>query len=100
MGSTITADHDHGKYITTQEFNKLTAENFTARLAKANLRSKYDIASFVKKRDLNKNGLNELSKKVKVASTKGLTKDLTNKLSVLKILFFRNVSKLFSIYTC
>ena len=28
----ITADHDYDKYITTQEFNKLTSENFTARL--------------------------------------------------------------------
>ena len=36
----ITTDHDHDKYITTQEFKKLTAESFTARLAKANLRSK------------------------------------------------------------
>ena len=25
-------DHEHGKYITTPEFNKLTAENFAARL--------------------------------------------------------------------
>ena len=25
-------DHDHNKYITTQEFNKLIAENFAARL--------------------------------------------------------------------
>ena len=31
------ADHNHDKYITTQEFNKLTAENFAARLAHANL---------------------------------------------------------------
>ena len=30
-------DHDLDKYITTSEFNKLTAENFAARLAKANL---------------------------------------------------------------
>ena len=30
-------DHDHDKYITTQELNQLTAEIFTARLAKANL---------------------------------------------------------------
>ena len=31
-------DHDHSnKYITTQEFNKLTAENFKARLKQANL---------------------------------------------------------------
>ena len=28
----ITTDHDHDKYITTQEFNKLAAEMFTARL--------------------------------------------------------------------
>ena len=27
-----TTDHGHNKYITTQEFNKLTSENFTARL--------------------------------------------------------------------
>ena len=30
--SNITTDHDHDKYITTQEFNKLTSEGFTARL--------------------------------------------------------------------
>ena len=28
----VTCDHDHNKYITTQEFKKLAAENFTARL--------------------------------------------------------------------
>ena len=28
-------DHDHGKYITTQEFNKLTADNFADRLKRA-----------------------------------------------------------------
>ena len=45
-------DHDHAKYITTQEFNKLTSENFAARLAQANLSSKNDIAKFVKKTDV------------------------------------------------
>ena len=44
----ITANHDHVKYITTQEFNKLTLEHFTSRLKQANI-SKSDIASFVKK---------------------------------------------------
>ena len=34
----ITTDHDHDKYITTQEFNTLTAEDFTARLAQAKQR--------------------------------------------------------------
>ena len=33
-------DHKHDKYITTPEFNKLTAENFSARLAQANLITK------------------------------------------------------------
>ena len=43
-----TTDHDHDKYITTQEFNKLTSENFTARLKQADLASKSDIANFIK----------------------------------------------------
>ena len=33
---------DHARYITTQEFNKLTAENFAAILKQANLVSKTD----------------------------------------------------------
>ena len=44
-----TTDDDHDKYIATQEFNKLAAKYFTARLAHANLASKNDIANFVKK---------------------------------------------------
>ena len=30
------SDHNHGKHITTPEFNKLTTESFKARLAQAN----------------------------------------------------------------
>ena len=45
----IAADNDHDKYITTQEFNKSTSENFATRLAQANLASKSDIANFLKK---------------------------------------------------
>ena len=38
-------DHYHSnKYITTQRFNKLTVENFEARLAQAKLTTKADIA--------------------------------------------------------
>ena len=43
---------NHYKYVTTQEFNKLTAETFTARLAQADLASKNDIADFVKRQIL------------------------------------------------
>ena len=35
-------NHSHDKYITTQEFNKLTAQNFAARLKQANLLTKTD----------------------------------------------------------
>ena len=94
--------HDYDKYITTLKFNKLTTENFATRLA--SLTSKSDTPNFVKKTDFDeplknvtskKNELNELSKKVKVISknikakkvkaisTKGFTKDLINKFSVL-----------------
>ena len=68
----VTTDHDHDKYITTLEFNKLTSRNFTARLKQENLTIKNDVASFVKKTNFdnklknvtsNKNELNELSKK-------------------------------------
>ena len=67
---------DHGKCITTLEFNKFTAENFAARSAQTNLATKNGIAALVKKADFhdklknvnknvtsNKNKLNELSKK-------------------------------------
>ena len=53
IGKKIT-DHDHDKYITTPEFNKLTSENVTARLKQANLESKSDITSFVKKQNQQK----------------------------------------------
>ena len=62
-------DHNHDKYITTLDFNKLTSENFAARLKQVNLASKIEIANFVKKIDFhnqvrnvtsNKNELNEL----------------------------------------
>ena len=39
----ITSDHDHDKHITTQEFNKLTSENITARLKQANLTCNNDL---------------------------------------------------------
>ena len=86
-----TDDHNHDKYITTAEFDKLTSENFAARLKQANLESKSNIANFVNMTDFinklkdvtsNKNELHELSKKVKEISTKELTKDLIDKFSI------------------
>ena len=72
--------------------NKLTLEKFSSRLKQVNLARKTDIDNFAKKIDFNnqvqnftsnKNELNELSKKVKAISTKGLTKKLMDKFSVL-----------------
>ena len=48
----ITTDHGHDKYITTQKFIKLTAENFIARLAQTYLVTQSDIANFVKRQIL------------------------------------------------
>ena len=63
-------DHDHDIYVTTPEFNKLTAENFAARLAQANLASKSDIANFVKKNPDFYDKLKDLNKKVTSNETK------------------------------
>ena len=38
----IWKDHKHDKYITTSKFNKLTAENFAARLAQASGKSHFE----------------------------------------------------------
>ena len=43
------SDHNHDKCITTSEFNKVTTENFKARLAQANLITKTDLNTELKK---------------------------------------------------
>ena len=59
---------NHDKYITTPEFNKLTAENFTARLKQANLLTKTDfdkkLTSFNRKITSNKTKYLEAQKKI------------------------------------
>ena len=51
-------DHDHGKYITTPEFNNLAAKVFIARLAQVSLITKTDfydkLKSLNQKINLNK----------------------------------------------
>ena len=65
---------DHAKYITTQELNKLTAENFAARLIQANLVSKnvFDnkLISFNRKLTSNKTKYLEILKKLNCLTTK------------------------------
>ena len=62
-------DHNHDKYITTPEFNKLRSKNFAARLKQANLASKTDIASFVRKTDID-NKLSGFNKRINSNKTK------------------------------
>ena len=71
---------------------KLTSENFDVRFKQANLARKSDIVNFAKKTDFdnklkdvasNKNELNELSKKVKAITRKGLAKDFPHKFGIL-----------------
>ena len=63
-------DHDYSKkYITAQEFNKLTSKHFAARLAKANLASKNDFAALVKKTDFD-DKLENLNKSITSSKSK------------------------------
>ena len=63
-------DHTHDKYITTPEFNKLTAENFAERLKQENLIPKTDFD----------NKMSSLNRKIVSNKTKNLVneKDLKN----------------------
>ena len=65
---------DHAKYITTQEFNKLTAENFAAKLTQVNLVSKTDfdnkLISFNRKITSNKTKYLEVLRKLTSLTTK------------------------------
>ena len=63
IGKKVT-DHDHGKYMTTPEFNKLTAEDFAARLAQANLIAKRDF--YNKLKSLNRKIISNKTKHVLV----------------------------------
>ena len=45
-------DHDHGKYITTPEFNNLEAKVFIARLAQVSLITKTDFYDKLKSLNL------------------------------------------------
>ena len=59
---------DRDKYITTQKFNKITAENFATRLKQASLVSKTDFVSkmisFNRKINSNKTNHLEVQKKL------------------------------------
>ena len=61
----IATDHYQDKYITTQEFVRLTSKNFTARIKLPNLACKSGTANFVKKANVN-NKLKHVASKKKM----------------------------------
>ena len=65
---------ENSEYITTQEFNKLTAENFAARLKQANLVNKTNfdnkLTSFDRRITSNKTKHLEVKKKLNSVITK------------------------------
>ena len=59
-------DHDHNnKYIPTPESNKITAEDFAARLKLVNLANKANIDDFIEKTDFD-NKLRNLNKLLQI----------------------------------
>ena len=82
-------DLNNDKYINTPEFNKLTTENFKARLAQEDLVTKTDF--YVK--------LKEISKKITSNKTRYLlVENELKKLKIFDLSYFRRwYSKLFSI---
>ena len=58
-----TLDHNRGKYITTQELNRLTADIFAARLKQGNVSDKANIDDVIEKIDFD-DKLKNLNKKV------------------------------------
>ena len=69
----IITDNDHSnksnKYITAQEFNKLTSEKFNSRLTEAYLSSKNGVVNFVKRTGFD-DEVKNLNKKVTLNKTK------------------------------
>ena len=73
-------DHKHEKYISTSEFNKLTAENFGAKLAQGNLVTN---TGFYKK-------LSSLNRKITLNKTKHLmVENELKKLETFNSIYFR-----------
>ena len=77
-------DHSHDKYITTPEFNKLTAENFAGRLAQANLVTKTDFNDKLK--NLNKKINSNKTKYLIVENEFKKQKHLIQSILVVKII--------------
>ena len=95
----ITTDHDRDNYITTEEFNKLISENFTTKLAQANLANKSYIANFVKNTDFQGklNNLNKILLQIK-QSTYLLKMNLMNYQKKIKVIAANDLTNTFRFF--
>ena len=95
----ITTDHDRDNYITTEEFNKLISENFTTKLAQANLANKSYIANFVKNTDFQGklNNLNKILLQIK-QSTYLLKMNLMNYQKKIKVISANDLTNTFRFF--
>ena len=76
-------DHDHDKYIATPKFNKLTAENFAARLKRVSLATKTDF----------NHKLKSLNQKINSNKAKHLlAENELKKLEVFDLIYFKGKS--------
>ena len=95
----ITTDHDRDNYITTEEFNKLISENFTTKLAQADLANKSYIANFVKNTDFQGklNNLNKILLQIK-QSTYLLKMNLMNYQKKIKVISANDLTNTFRFF--
>ena len=77
-------DHKHDKYTTTPEFNKLTAENFAARLVQANLITKTDFDAELS--SLNRNITSNKTKHLLIEIELKKLKHLIQSIFVVKVI--------------
>ena len=84
-------DHDHDKYITTPELNKLTAENFAARLAQTNLITKADFNNKLisLKRKINSNKTRHVLVEIESKNYKYLIQVISEAKVILKKMVYK-----------
>ena len=78
-------DHKHDKHITTPKFNKLTAENFAARLSQVNLVTKTDFNSSLNKK-ITSNKTKHLTVENELKNQKHLIQSIFEVKVILKIM--------------
>ena len=90
-------DHNHDKYITTAEFNKLAADVFNARLAQANLITKTDFDS--KLSNLNRKITTNKTKHLIVENELNKPKTFDSRYLLARLILMKMVHKIISCFS-